>query len=127
MRSNTILLLAVLISAPVALEAQAPPAAPTATVKLKEEKPGLLAKAKVTDAAARQAALARVPGGAIVKAEIEEEKGKLIYSYDVHVTGADGIQEVAVDARSGVVLSVEHESAAEEAKEEADDAKKKHT
>ena len=122
MRLNSWLLLAALTSVPVALRGQA---APVAEVKLKEEKAGLLAKAKVTDAAARQAALAKVPGGSIVQAEIEEEKGKLIFSYDVKVAGADGIQEVAVDARTGAVLSIEHESAADEAREEADEARKK--
>jgi uncharacterized membrane protein YkoI len=127
MRSNSLFLLAAIASLPAVLHSQAAPAAPAAEVTLKEDKPGLLAKAKVTDATARQAALAKVPGGSIVQAEIEEEKGKLIYSYDVKVTGAEGIQEVAVDARTGAILSIEHESAADEAKEEAADAKKKHS
>ena len=127
MRPNSLLLLTALAAVPVCLRAQADSAAgPVVEVKLKEEKPGLLAKAKVTDTAARRAALAKVPGGSIVQAEIEMEKGTLIYSYDVRVTGKPGIEEVAVDAHTGAVLSVEHESAAEEAKEAAEDAKAKY-
>jgi len=117
-------LAAIVVLTPIALHAQAAPVA-QAPVPLTQEKPGLLAQAKVTDVAARQSALARVPGGSIVKAELEQEKGKLIFSYDVKVPGKDGIQEVAVDATSGKVLSVEHESSATEAKEDSADAKKK--
>ncbi len=124
MRARHALLAASLVLSPIALHAQAAPAT-QAPVSLTQAKPGLLTQAKVTDAAARQAALARVPGGSIVKAELEQEKGKLIFSYDVKVPGKDGIQEVAVDATSGKVLSVEHESSATEAKEDSADAKKK--
>ena len=125
MRSNSLFLLAALAAVPLRGQAQAT-ATPLVEVKLKEERPGLLAQAKVTDAAARQAALARVPGGSIVQAEIEMEKGTLIYSYDVRVMGKAGIEEVAVDARTGAILSVEHESAADEAAEKADSAQTKH-
>ncbi len=125
MRSNSLFLLAALAAVPLRGQAQAT-ATPLVEVKLKEERPGLLAQAKVTDAAARQAALAKVPGGSIVQAEIEMEKGTLIYSYDVRVMGKAGIEEVAVDARTGAILSVEHESAADEAAEKADSAQTKH-
>ncbi|NJD18966.1 MAG: hypothetical protein FIA95_06745 [Gemmatimonadetes bacterium] len=83
--------------------------APGAEAKLEVTAPSLLAKAKVTDQAARAAALARVPGGRITGAELEEEDGKLIYSYDVKVEGKEGAEEVHVDALTGQVLSVEHE------------------
>jgi uncharacterized membrane protein YkoI len=76
---------------------------------LVEETPGLMARAKVSDQDARTAALARVPGGRIVGAELEEEDGILIYSYDIAVEGQEGVQEVHVDADTGDVLSVEHE------------------
>jgi uncharacterized membrane protein YkoI len=117
MRIRSPLLLSLLMAAPACLWAQDQSPAPAAQVVLKEEKSGLLAQAKVTDATARAAALAKVPGGAIVEAEIEEEKGKLIYSYDIKIGGKDGLEEVTVDARTGAVLSVEHESAAAEAGE----------
>ena len=94
------------------------------TMKISEEKPGLLKKAKITGDAATATALAKVPGGKVEKAEIENEKGKLIYSFDLKVAGKSGIEEVAVDAMTGAVLSVEHEDAAAEAKEaKADKAK----
>ena len=94
------------------------------TVKISEEKPGLLKRAKITGDAATATALAKVPGGKVEKAEIENEKGKLIYSFDLKVAGKSGIEEVAVDAMTGAVLGVEHEDAAAEAKEaKADKAK----
>jgi uncharacterized membrane protein YkoI len=126
MRPAILTIAAALVGTPAMLTAQATATmTPQATVTLTQEKPGLLAQAKVTDDAAREAALARVPGGSIVKAELEQEKGKLIYSYDVAVPGKDGIEEVTVDASTGAVLAVEHESAAEEAKEDSADAAKK--
>ncbi|MDQ6612096.1 MAG: PepSY domain-containing protein [Gemmatimonadota bacterium] len=98
---------AIALAAP--LHAQAP--------KVTEAKPGLLKQATITADAATASALAKVPNGKIKAAEIEEEKGKLIYSFDITVAGKKGIEEVAVDAKTGVVLSVEHESPAAEAKE----------
>ncbi len=93
---------------------------------VKEEKPGMLKRAKVTVAVAQATALAKVPGGTITSAEIEEEKGKLIYSFDIVTKGKSGIDEVAVDALTGAVLSVDHETPADEAKEKAaDEAKAK--
>ncbi|MBS2024662.1 MAG: PepSY domain-containing protein [Deltaproteobacteria bacterium] len=95
---------------------------------LKEAKPGLRAKAKVTYEAAQKAALAKVPGAEIVEAELEREHGKLVYSFDLKSAGKDGIDEVQVDAKTGAVLSVEHEDAAAEAaerkKDEAEKARK---
>jgi uncharacterized membrane protein YkoI len=91
---------------------------------VKEDAPGLLKRAKVTPEAAQAAARARMPGGTIKAAEIEMEKGKLIYSFDIVTTGKPGVDEVTVDAMTGAVLGVEHESPADEAKERAKDAAK---
>ena len=93
-------------------------------ITVKEEKPGLLKLAKIAPEAATATALAKVPGGKLEKGEIEKEKGKLIYSFDIKVDGKSGIEEVAVDAMTGKVLSVEHESPAAEAKEAAADKAK---
>jgi hypothetical protein len=130
MRARNAFLAAIVALAPGALLSQSVPAmkplpAGQAPVPLTQDQPGLLAQAKVTDEAARRTALARVPGGSIVKAGLEKEKGKLIFSYDIRVPGKDGIQEVNVDATSGAVLSVEHESSASEAKEDSAEAKRK--
>ena len=115
----------VISTAALALGAMAAPlVAQNAKVTVKEEKPGLLARAKVTADAAIATAQAAVPKGTIASAEIEEEGGKLIYSFDFKTAGKSGIDEVAIDALTGKVLSKEHESAASEAKEKAADAKK---
>ena len=100
----------------------APLAAQTVTVK--EEKPGLLKKARITSDVAIKTAQGKVPGATIASAEIENEKGKLIYTFDMKTAGKDGIDEVNVDAMTGAVLSVAHESAKAEAKEEAKDKAK---
>ncbi len=102
-------------------EAPAPKAQVATTVKVKEEVPGLLKTARITPEAATRTAAARVPTGHIRSAEIEKEDGKLIYSFDVAVPKQAGVQEVHVDAMTGTVIGVEHESAAAEQNEKARD------
>lgn len=99
--------------APEQAAAPAGEAGSAAAVKLTVEDSSLIARASVTDEAARATALERVPGGQIVAAELEEEDGSLIYSYDVKVGGQEGVQEVHVDATTGKVTQVEHESSEE--------------
>jgi len=77
----------------------------------------LQAEAKVSRADAEKAALAKVPGGTIKEGELEKEKGKLIWSFDISIPGSSDIKEVQVDAITGQVVSVETETAAAEAKE----------
>lgn len=92
----------------------------------KEAAKGLAAKAKITCEDARKTALDKVPGAEVKSAEIEEEHGKLVYSFDLKTKGKDGIDEVQVDAATGEVASVEHEDAkAEAAEKKADEAEKK--
>ena len=92
-------------------------------VPVKEAKPGLLKKAKITSDAATAAAQEKVPKGTIVSAEIEEEHGKLIYSFDIRTEGKSGIDEVNVDAITGKV-HLQHETPKDEARENAADKKK---
>lgn len=99
--------------------AQATAAAP----RIKEDKPGLLARAHVTPDSARALARGRVPAAQIAAAEIEMEKGKLVYSFDMKTRGRGGIDEVLIDAMTGAVISVEHEGPAQEAAERAQDAR----
>lgn len=94
----------------------APPARPSsagtttaAAPQVTEEKRGLFAKARITPAAATATALATVPGSHMTKGELEEEDGKLIYSFDLKVTGQRGIKEVHVDAMTGTVVKTEEE------------------
>jgi len=76
----------------------------------------LKAKAKIDCDAARRTALAKAPGK-VKSAELEEEGGKLVYSFDIKKRGKPGVDEVQVDAVSGKIVSVRHESAKDEAKE----------
>lgn len=62
--------------------------------------------------------------GRITSKELEKENGRWIYSFDIR-TGKGKITEVAVDAYSGKIVSVTHETPANEAKE-AKEEKVKH-
>ncbi len=101
--------------------ASAQPAKPAAAVKISEDKPGLLAKAKIKPDSAIALAKATVPGGTISDAEIENEDGALIYSFDIKVAGKKGIEEVHIDAMTGKMLKREHESPSDEKAEAAAD------
>ena len=84
----------------------------------------LMAQAKITKEQAQQAALAKVPNGMAKTGELEKEDGKLIWSFDIAVPDSKDIKEVAVDALTGSVLAVETETAADQAKEAAEDTAK---
>jgi uncharacterized membrane protein YkoI len=79
-------------------------------VKVTESKPGLLKNAKITPDSAIAIARARLPKATINAAEIEQENGKLIYSFEMKTAGKSGIDEVNVDAMTGkLVGKVQHE------------------
>ena len=87
--------------------------------------PADLAKeAKVTLESARKTALAAVRGGKIQSEELEREKGKLVYSFDIKVGKKSGVEEVAVDALTGKIVEKKHETAKAEKAEAKADAKK---
>jgi hypothetical protein len=95
------------------------------SVKVTETKPGLLKKAKISSDSAIAIAKAKLPKATLDAAEIEEENGKLIFSFDFKTAGKSGIDEVNVDAATGkLVGKVQHESPADEKKEAAKEAKK---
>jgi uncharacterized membrane protein YkoI len=84
--------------------------------------------AKISKETAMASALAKVPGGTVKDGELEKEKGKLIWSFDITTPDSKDIKEVAVDAMTGEVIAVDTETAADQAKEAAEDtadAKKK--
>ena len=86
----------------------------------------LVKQAKVSEADAAKTAMARVPNGRIQAVELENEGGALIYSYELKVPGRSGIEEINVNARTGAVVSTEHESPASERGEaKAEKAEKK--
>ena len=72
----------------------------------------LTAMAKVSDADARKAAMDKIgaSGTTITKGGIEVEDGCLLYSFDVKTPGKKGIDEVTVDAGTGMILKVDHET-----------------
>jgi uncharacterized membrane protein YkoI len=94
-----------------------------ATMKVNEESAGLAAQATVSADSAQKIALAQVPHGRVREAEIEQDKGTLVYSYDIKASGKSGVEEVLVDAKTGAVVSKTHETAAAEAKETAAEKK----
>ena len=85
--------------------------------KPKDKQTKLEAKAKVTKDEATKIALSKVAKGTVKECELEKEHGKLIWSFDIATPGTTDITEVAVDAITGQIVSVDKESAADEAKE----------
>lgn len=82
--------------------------------RLSKAERALRAQAKVTEDAARATALAAVPNSAVKSVELEKEKGKLIWSFDLTVAGKKGVEEVQVDAITGQIVSREHETPRQE-------------
>lgn len=127
-RTRTMLFsLALTLAFPAMVLAQAPAkATTTAKPKPKVESQAALAKeAKVSLVDATATALKEIPGGKVAAHELEREDGKLIYSFDIKVAGKSGIDEVAVDAMTGAMITKTHETPEDEAKEKAADAKAK--
>lgn len=86
----------------------------------------LVKQATISETAAAKLAMAHVENGQIKAVELENEGGLLIYSYELKVPGRSGIEEVNVNAKTGVVADPEHESPAAEGKEAAKEHKAKH-
>jgi hypothetical protein len=85
----------------------------------------LKAGAKVTEKDATATALAKVPEGKVKSSELEEEHGKLVYSFDISKPDSKNITEVQVDAKTGKVVSTQVETPEDQAKENAADRKEK--
>ena len=83
----------------------------------------LKAQAKVSEADARATVMAKLPNCTIKEAELEQEHGKIIWSFDVSVP--DGkVTEINVNAVTGEIVNMEKETPGKEAKEKDDDDKK---
>ena len=74
-----------------------------------EESPGLFQEAAFSPDSAFALARVRFPEAELRGGELEVEDGRLVYSLDLEVEGEGGITEVWVDARTGEIVSVEHE------------------
>ncbi len=83
-------------------------------------------QAKVTETQARTTALAKAPGGTVQSAELENEHGKLVWSFDIKQVNSGNVVEVQVDAKTGAVVSKKIESPADQAKEAKADKETKH-
>lgn len=81
----------------------------------------LLSQAKITQAAAQKIALAKVPMGKLHSSELENEHGKLVWSFDIAMPGSRNITEILVDARTGKIVHSEIETPRAQAKEAATD------
>jgi uncharacterized membrane protein YkoI len=62
--------------------------------------------AKISEADARNAALAKFPGATILKASLEDENGSVVWAIEL-TDATKAAQEVKVDAGNGAVLAVE--------------------
>ena len=83
----------------------------------------LMSEAKITEAQAKSTALAKVPNGTVKSSELEREKGKLVWSFDISQPSAKGVTEIQVDAITGKIVSLKTETPAQEAKEAKAEAK----
>jgi len=83
----------------------------------------LKALAKITEEQATAIALQKVPGSTVKEKELEEEKGKLIWSFDLATAGSPDVTEVAVDAISGAIVEVKKETPKDQQKESQEDMK----
>lgn len=84
----------------------------------------LAEQAKVKQSEAKKIALQQVPSGSIKSAEIENEKGHLVWSFDISKPGTRNITEVLVDAKTGKIVSISKENPAQQAAEEKADQSK---
>ncbi|HEX4639589.1 MAG TPA: PepSY domain-containing protein [Chthoniobacterales bacterium] len=85
----------------------------------------LMKEAKVTRGQAEKTALSKVPKGTIQTGEIENENGKLVWSFDIAKPGTKDIAEVQIDAKTGKIVSVKAETPKDQATEAAADKAKK--
>src|SRR6266404_4618297 len=72
---------------------------------------------------AEQIALAKVSHGIVKSAEIEKEKGRIVWSFDIARPGTHDVTEILVDAKTGKIISTQTESPRDQAKEADADKK----
>ncbi len=106
-------------------QADSPPPPPGAAIQpgiavLEEDSPGLLAQARISDAAARAVALERFPDGHIVDAEIDEDDGRVMYKYQLNVASERRSVDVGIDAKTGAIVAVEEDDVDEVADRQPD-------
>ena len=81
----------------------------------------LMSQAKITKAAAGKIALAKVPSGTVKDAELEQEHGALVWSFDIATPKSHDIHEILVNAKTGAIVHAEIETPQAQARETAAD------
>ncbi|WP_133501426.1 PepSY domain-containing protein [Cognatilysobacter terrigena] len=81
------------------------------------------ASALLSRSRAEHIALGRVHDGTIKSAELETEKHRKVWSFDIARPGKAGITEVLVDVHSGQIVSVTTETPKQERAEKKAEAK----
>ncbi len=81
----------------------------------------LAKEAKISKTQSEHIALSKVPHGRIKSAEIENENGHLVWSFDIAEPKSKDITEILVDAKTGRIVAKQTESPADQAKEAAAD------
>jgi hypothetical protein len=81
----------------------------------------LMAQATVSQADAEKTALAKVPMGTVKSAELENEHGALVWSFDIATPKSANIHEILVNAKTGKIIHTELETPKAQAKENAKD------
>ena len=79
---------------------------------------------KITYESAKKAAEAKVPRGTLTSHELVRDHDKLTYCFEFAEAGKSGVKAVKVDAYTGKVLKVKHESLKDEQKEKAKEMRK---
>lgn len=97
----------------------------TSSVFAEQPDPQLLKEAKITQGDAQKTALAKVPNGKVKSAELENEGGALVWSFDISKPNSKDIAEVLVDAKTGKMVKMENETPKQQANEAAADKKAK--
>src|SRR5262249_49340486 len=71
-------------------------------------------QARISKPEAQKIALTQAANGTIKEGELEKEKGRLIWSFDIATPDSKDITEVQVDAQTGQVVAVEKETPKQE-------------
>ncbi len=79
--------------------------------------PALLKEANISQAQATKTALTKVLHGVIKSSELEQEHGRLIWSFDIAKPRSKNIAEVNIDAKTGKIVAVNIETPAKEKRE----------
>jgi uncharacterized membrane protein YkoI len=79
----------------------------TAAVPIKEQHPGLLAKAKIQPVDAQNAALKEYPDGTVLRGEIlrKQPGNELIYVFEIQPKGNHRVRKITLSAMDGTILT----------------------